>query len=159
MRNALAILTLLLLAGVAGEASAQQWRQCAPTHATGNIVGDINSATAGRGSILCYDFTSTTVSAVLDLIVCENVDFVFLPDMASTAQVGTVQIKMCAAPKGTAANVCPTVMVNVTLDGKPATATDAIYGAGAVWIIADPVTDPGGDLSRLIVKCNGQPHG
>ena len=164
MRRILLFTAVLLVAGLwTSTATAQpsptgaaDWRMCDSTHANGRVVEGLSpSGGSSVSKTACYDFTDATDSKILSVGSCENFDVFFEADLASTATVGEAKVYWCASPVAAdVANTC-LLIANTTLDGIASTATDAIYGAAAVWIMVEASTTPAGDLSRLMVRCNG----
>jgi hypothetical protein len=133
-----------------------EWRTCDATHKNGRVVTGLSPSGGGNVTkTACYDFTDTTDSKILSVGSCENFDVFFEADLATTDTVGKAKVYWCASSASAdVANTC-LLITNTTLDGIASTATDAIYGAAAVWIAVEASTNPSGDLSRLMVRCNG----
>lgn len=140
------ILPALLVCLWSAPALAQSWTKACQS---GLTTGNANP----QGSFYCYDLSGTNDSPVLNVHACENFDVLFEPDFGGAGATATVRIYNLATP--TASTAAGWIIENLTLDGDPATNTEAIYGAAGVWIFVDVVLGPGGgEDARVIVHCN-----
>lgn len=141
IRFLLALLALGLLAAPAGAQTWQKACSAGAAFATTNVP---------PGTHVCYDFTADTTSGPLFVGGCDNYDVFFHRDIDATDSANTVQIEVC----GDVGNCGQSswVLENATLDGLAA-GTEAVYGASAIWILANPATYVAG-TGRVIIKCN-----
>lgn len=145
-RLILGAVVALGLVGLADAASAQVWeRDCQDNR----LVDSIQSR-----SFACYDFTGTTDSGFLFLDCEDNADVLFWSDTAAAGGVATVRLMSCGSHTPLNGNNC-FIVENVTLDGLPATNTEAIYGFQAKWVWIDVIVGAAaGDTPRVLVTCN-----
>jgi len=103
-------------------------------------------------------------SPMLNVSQCENIDILYWLDVDDGgASANTMRVYACSAATDasgaapTASGFDPTgfcwIIENTTLDGDPATNTEAIYGAAAIWIYADVVSFVA-VTPLLAVSCN-----
>lgn len=137
---------ILMVLFVASLAQAQGWKQCDVTHGAGPP-----RATVGAKQAICYDYTGTTDSNPLSLILCMDTDIRFTSSYDTTDHDSTVQIMGCPGPIANT-NACEPIQ-NATLDGKAETDTDILNGAGEGWIYVHPVANASARKSRVMVRC------
>ena len=157
--NRLALILLGLGALAALPAHSADWlKNCQTTSAA-------NAQTLQPGSFACTIPTSATDNSdgYLDVSACENIDILYWDDVDgdTTAGGGTGIMRSCpttglsTAAAGVGESACWAIE-NLTLDGNPATNTEAIYGVAANWIFWEQTayattTEP----IRVMVRCNG----
>lgn len=156
--NRSALILGLIGAFVALPAHSANWlRGCQGT-------GQDNSALQ-PGSFACAIPTSSSDdTGILATSSCENIDILYFDDVDGdgVAGGGTVQVRSCPVDDDllTAADAVQDaacwVMENLTLDGNPATNTEAIYGIATnrlkVTITAYATT---AEPIQVEVRCNG----
>ena len=73
----------------------------------------------------------------LGVALCENHDILYHLDVNGDATASSATVAMRSCPTATAdADAC-WIAENLTLDGNPATNTEAIFGYKALWIYGD----------------------
>lgn len=157
--NRLALILGLGALMVGSPATASDWLKNCQTTASANA----QSLTPGQ--FACYIPASATDNSdgMLGVSSCENIDLLWYDDVDgdTTAAGATAVIDSCpdsglSTANGGAGEAACWAIENLTLDGNPATNTEAIYGVAANWIFVEmvayaTVTEP----ARLIVRCNG----
>ena len=153
------IILLIGLVGlfVAGVASGEPWYK-------GCDANGSQTKNVALGGFVCTSPDANENSPMLSVSTCDNFDVLFWFDIDDAgADANTVNIYSCANPTDgsgvgpdavgwNAAGVC-WLLENVTLDGDPATNTEAIYGAAGEWIYVDVLAWVD-DTPRVIVRCN-----
>lgn len=84
-----------------------------------------------------WNFTGvgTGYSPMLEISQCENYSFRFFPDIDGVETNGTITVLICGDDLvANVPNAC-FILENVTLDGDPATNTEAVYGGDGTWAI------------------------
>ena len=143
MKNILALLAVLLLAG---SAQAAAFKDCE----TGTAKGSITT-----GKELCADFlTADLKSDLLSVGKCTGgFTVIYNSDSTGVAITSTLQVMTCVHPTADV-NAC-TPIDGVTLDGVITTDLGEMYGAKAQWIYLQAITDPVTDEPRAMVLCHG----
>jgi len=98
----------------------------------------------------------TDDSGILGVSNCENVDVLFFDDSDGDGTASGINGVVRSCPSASADAQGCWAVENLTLDGDPATNTEAIYGFAANWIYIDYGGAETDDASTLvIVRCNG----
>lgn len=147
--NRLLLLTALLLFAFPALA-ADNWQDCSADHEAGREITSPLLQPAPMGpSSLCYDTDGTANSSVVNVASCDHVDVLLFNLTDGSTDVGA-QYMNC----GTTAGTNCWVTENVTLDGDPATDTEAIYGVGSQYGYINVTVNTTTDDLRVLVRCN-----
>ena len=104
-----------------------------------------------------WNFTGvgTGYSPMLEIEQCADYSVKFFPDIDGVETNGTVRFLVCGDDDiANVPNAC-FILENWTLDGNPATNTEAVYGADGSWGIVDIVVACGATANcRVEFACN-----
>ena len=136
------------------------------------IASGTTTSNIAQGGFVCANFGDSSTlngeSKMLSVTMCDNYDVLFFPDRDGAADdVVTANVYVCGNPTDASGDDPPDagwsatglcwVLENVTLDGEPATNTEAIYGAAGEWIYINMIgidASPDSDDPLVIVRCN-----
>jgi hypothetical protein len=142
----------------------EDWRKGCQTN--------MNTSNVALGGWVCANFGDSTTlngeSKMLSVSSCDNIDVLVFPDRDGSANdAATFQVYSCGNPTDASGDDPPDatwsatgicwIAENLTLDGDPATNTEAIYGLAAEWIYilaAGIDASPNTDDPLVIVRCN-----
>lgn len=141
----------LLVAGVlasallAAPSLGASWENC--------VTGAVQNS-LGPGKALCVDLADGDLdSDILFIDMCSSATVLYEPDTSGAGATTTVQIRSCLV--GTVSTNCCFAVENATLDGNPATHTEALYDVRGLMIYVDGTSNPGAETPRVLVKCDG----